>query len=177
MCRHGKLSADSLDDFTTELFNICVYFLPVLYTLYILLSEAGGMRSSEYSCSINRSVWLGRLPGRHPLEVFKAHPTGRKTPRTHWRDYMFHLDWESLRILRRSWKTLQGRGMISRLPATLCAQNNAHHEANIGAECYSISWQCHYIMRVCTVCNYVCVCVCLSHTARVPSQNSLYKSC
>lgn len=40
-------------------------------------------------------------PGRLPLEVFQAHPTGRRPwrrPRTQWRDYISHLACECLGI-------------------------------------------------------------------------------
>jgi len=47
--------------------------------------------------------WSGHLirmpPGRLPLEVFRACPTGRRPrgrPRTRWRDYISHLAWERL---------------------------------------------------------------------------------
>ncbi len=40
-------------------------------------------------------------PGHHPLEVFQAHPIGRRPrgrPKTHWRDYISHLAGERLWI-------------------------------------------------------------------------------
>ncbi|KAK3536545.1 hypothetical protein QTP86_013744, partial [Hemibagrus guttatus] len=49
--------------------------------------------------------WLGHLfrmpPGRLPGEVFRACPTGKRPrgrPRTRWRDYVFRLAWERLRV-------------------------------------------------------------------------------
>ncbi|TWW69275.1 hypothetical protein D4764_18G0000810 [Takifugu flavidus] len=49
--------------------------------------------------------WLGHLvrmpPGRHPGEVFRACPSGRRPPgrpRTRWRDYVSRLVWERLGI-------------------------------------------------------------------------------
>ena len=49
--------------------------------------------------------WLGHLvrmpPGRLPLEVFRACPSGRRPrgrPRTRWRDYISQLAWEGLGI-------------------------------------------------------------------------------
>ena len=49
--------------------------------------------------------WFGHLirmpPGRLPLEVFQARPTGRRPrgrPRTRWRDYISLLAWERLGI-------------------------------------------------------------------------------
>ncbi|KAK3518331.1 hypothetical protein QTP86_003614 [Hemibagrus guttatus] len=49
--------------------------------------------------------WLGYLfrvpPGRLPVEVFWAFPTGKRPwgrPRTRWRDYVYRLAWERLRI-------------------------------------------------------------------------------
>ena len=49
--------------------------------------------------------WFGHLirmpPGRLPLEVFRARPTGKRPrgrPRTHWRDYISGLAWERLGV-------------------------------------------------------------------------------
>jgi len=42
-------------------------------------------------------------PGRLPLEVLQASPTGRRArgrPRTRWRDYISQLAWERLGILQ-----------------------------------------------------------------------------
>ncbi|KAK3543929.1 hypothetical protein QTP70_031842 [Hemibagrus guttatus] len=49
--------------------------------------------------------WLGHLfrmpPGRLPVEMFRACPTGKRPrgrPRTRWRDYVFRLAWERLGV-------------------------------------------------------------------------------
>ena len=50
-------------------------------------------------------------PGRLPLEVFQARPTGRTPrgrPRTHWRDYISLLAWESLGILQEELEGVAG---------------------------------------------------------------------
>jgi len=50
-------------------------------------------------------------PGRIPLEVFRAHPTGRKPrgrPRTRWRDYISHLAWGRLRISQEELESVAG---------------------------------------------------------------------
>ena len=53
----------------------------------------------------NQLRWLGHLfrmpPGRLPVEVFRARPTGRRPrgrPRTRWRDYVSRLAWERLGV-------------------------------------------------------------------------------
>ena len=54
------------------------------------------------------------LLGHLLSEVYQSHPNGRKPsgrPRTRWRDYIFHLVWNCLRILRNSWEVWLGRGM------------------------------------------------------------------
>ncbi len=55
---------------------------------------------------------LARVPpGRLPLEVFRARPTGRRPqgrPRTHWRDYISHLAWERFKIPQEELKSVAG---------------------------------------------------------------------
>jgi len=50
-------------------------------------------------------------PGRLPLEVFQALPTGRRPrgrPRTRWRDYISQLAWGRLGILRNELQSVAG---------------------------------------------------------------------
>lgn len=61
--------------------------------------------------------WFGHLsgrPGGHPLlQVFWTHPTRRPwgRPRTHWRDYISHLDWECLRIPQEDLEKVTGESL------------------------------------------------------------------
>jgi len=59
--------------------------------------------------------WFGHLirtpPGRLPLEVFQAPPTGRRPrgrPRTRWRDYISQLAWERLGIPQNELENVAG---------------------------------------------------------------------
>jgi len=48
-------------------------------------------------------------PGRLPLEVFRAHSTGRRPRgRTRWRDYISHLAWEHLGISQEELECVAG---------------------------------------------------------------------
>jgi len=50
-------------------------------------------------------------PGRLPLEVFQARPTGRRPrvrPRTHWRDYISQLAFERLGIPQNELENVPG---------------------------------------------------------------------
>jgi len=50
-------------------------------------------------------------PGRLPLEVFQARPTGRRPrgrPRTRWRDYISWLAWECLGIPQNELESVAG---------------------------------------------------------------------
>jgi len=51
------------------------------------------------------------LPGRLPLEIFRARPTGRRPrggPRTNRRDYISLLAWERLRIPQEELESVAG---------------------------------------------------------------------
>ena len=72
--------------------------------------------------------WFGHLtrmpPGRLPLEVFRARPTGRRPrgrPRTRWRDYISLLAWEHLGIPQEELESVAGekeawRALLDLLP-------------------------------------------------------------
>ena len=72
--------------------------------------------------------WFGHLirmpPGRLPLEVFQARPTGRRPrgrPRTRWRDYISRLAWERLGVPQNELESVAGEreawvGLLGRLP-------------------------------------------------------------
>jgi len=72
--------------------------------------------------------WFGHLirmpPGRLPLEVFRARPTGRSPrgrPRTRWRDYISLLAWEHLGIPQVELESVAGEkeawgALLRRLP-------------------------------------------------------------
>ena len=72
--------------------------------------------------------WFGHLtrmpPGRLPLEVFRARPTGRRPrgrPRTRWRDYISLLAWERLGIPQEELESVAGekeawRALLDLLP-------------------------------------------------------------
>ena len=72
--------------------------------------------------------WFGHLirmsPGRLPLEVFRARPTGRRPrgrPRARWRDYISLLAWERLGIPQGELEGVAGvkdvwRSLLSLLP-------------------------------------------------------------
>lgn len=57
--------------------------------------------------------WGGSL--KEELEVFRACPMGRRPqgrPGTHWRDYLFQVAWESLRISEERLKNIAGESNI-----------------------------------------------------------------
>ena len=72
--------------------------------------------------------WFGHLtrmpPGRLPLEVFRARPTGRRPrgrPRTSWRDYISLLAWKRLGIPQEELESVAGekeawRALLDLLP-------------------------------------------------------------
>ena len=72
--------------------------------------------------------WFGHLtrmpPGRLPLEVFRARPTGRRPrgrPRNRWRDYISLLAWERLGIPQEELESVAGekeawRALLDLLP-------------------------------------------------------------
>ena len=72
--------------------------------------------------------WFGHLirmpPGRLPLEVFQARPTGRRPrgrPRTRWRDYISRLAWERLGVPQNELESVAGEreawvGLLGQLP-------------------------------------------------------------
>ena len=72
--------------------------------------------------------WFGHLtrmpPGRLPLEVFRARPTGKRPrgrPRTRWRDYISLLAWEGLGIPQEELESVAGekeawRALLNLLP-------------------------------------------------------------
>jgi len=81
------------------------------------LSFRDRVRSSDIRRELGRSQlrWFGHLirmpPGRLPLEVFRARPTGRRPrdrPRTRWRDYIPHLAWERFGVSQEELESVTG---------------------------------------------------------------------